>query len=503
MVALILPAMIATGQASELRVGFSSEPLALDPGRHRNRETETILRNMHDGLVTRKDGINIVPQLAKSWRIVDPLTYEFVLHDEIYFHNGKKMHANDVKFTFDRLIRTGAIAGKTSPRKNLLGPLKEVRVVDERRIHFILDEPWPPFLYMLPFQQVVCRDSFLENDDERMAFQVNGTGPFRFVEWRKGDSVIMERFDRYYGGSHYIPPVASACVDRLIFKIIPYTESRVAGLLAGDVDIINEVPYHAVRVIERTPGVRIVRVNGTRSFFIALNNQGSHFQDIRLRKAVAHAIDKTAVIDSVLGGNATPVNGILSSDTFVKSKHLVEYAFDTKKTRNLMIEAGYPEGIDVTLDVEPMYADLADVIARQLIRAGIRTKIHTEDPSVLKTKWRNMGKQKKGDMWLTSWGNSSLDPVGIFPPTHMTGARGNAAGYSNPRVDLLLEKAGLELMPESRAELYAKAEHIVNRDLPYIYLWIPQDIYGISERVKGWKPGPDSRINLHDVCVEE
>ncbi len=104
-------------------------------------------------------------------------------------------------------------------------------------------------------------------------------------------------------------------------------------------------------------------------------------------------------------------------------------------------------------------------------------------------------------MYFTSWGNGSLDPQGIFVPTHVTNARGNSAGYSNAEVDSLLEEAATEVDREKRASMYQEAEAIVNAEVPYVYLWVPQDIYGVSKRVSGWQPSPDSRINLHDACL--
>ena len=106
-------------------------------------------------------------------------------------------------------------------------------------------------------------------------------------------------------------------------------------------------------------------------------------------------------------------------------------------------------------------------------------------------------------MWLKSWGNASLDPAGIFDPTHRTGGRGNTAGYSNPSLDALLSAAEAELNPSRRADLYRRAESIANRELPYIYLWVPKDIYGVSNRVSGFAAAPDGRLNLQDVCIEK
>jgi len=494
--------MVTVGQASELRVGVSADALTMDPGNHRSRKTETIIRNMYDGLLTRDAAMRVVPQLAESWEMIDSRTYECRLRKGIRFHDNTPLTAEDVQFTFERLIKPGAVAGQTSPRKNLLGPLQAVQVLDPYTIRFVLKNPWPQFSAMLPFQQVVSRKFVQDVGTQGLRTLENGAGPFFLKEWRKGDSIIMERFENYYGGAAEIPPVGKTCVDRVVFKIIPNPESRVAGLLAGDVDLISEVPPHSVHIIHRTPGIKVVRTHGTRSFFLALNIQKKPFSDIRIRKAVAHAVDRRAIIQSLLQGNATPINGILSPDTLGKNRTLREYAFDPGKTRALLAEAGYPEGIDVTLDVETVFRGLADEIARQLIQSGIRTKVQAGDSDALKKKWRTLGKPKTGDFWLTSWGNASLDPVGIFVPTHRTSDRGNSSGYANPKLDKLLDAAGTEPDQEKRAAMYAKAETIINSDLPCVYLWVPKDLYGVSERITGWQPSPDGRINLHDACVK-
>lgn len=497
--ALALPA--ATAGASELRVGFTLDALTLDPANHRKRETQTIIRNMHDGLLTRNSDMEVVPELAESWTQVSPTVYEFTLRSGVTFHDGTPMTAADVVFTFERLFVEGAMDGQTSPRKSLLGPLEKVERVDERTVRFHLAEPWPILPAMLPFQEVVSK-AFVESvGTDGMATQVNGTGPFRLVDWRRGDSVIMERYDGYYGGASAIEPVGPACVDRVIFKVIPESASRVAALLAGDVHIINELPTHSVGQVRANPNTDVLAVNGTRSFFIALNNQGEIFDDSRVRQAAMHALDKQLLIDKILDGNATPLNGILSPDAFGHNAGLAAHGYDPEKARALLAEAGYPDGVDVTLDTEGAFKDIAEAVASLLTQAGIRTQVVVGEGSQLTTKWRTRGEAKSGDMWFTSWGNGSLDPVGIFVPTHRTNDRGNSAGYANPELDRILDEAGAESDRAKRAELYSAAEAIVNRDLPYLYLWVPQDLYGVSTRLSGWRPSADSRINLHDACL--
>ncbi|MFZ2099655.1 MAG: ABC transporter substrate-binding protein, partial [Oricola sp.] len=246
----------------------------------------------------------------------------------------------------------------------------------------------------------------------------------------------------------------------------------------------------------------VMTVNGTRSFFIAMNMDGEYFKDIKVREAAAHAIDKDLIIDKILGGNAARIEGILSPDAFGSNPNLPKYAYDPEMSKKLLAEAGYPDGIDVTMDVEGAFKDTAEAVASLLTKGGIRTTVTVGEGAQLSDKWRTKGGPKSGDMYFTSWGNGSLDPFDIFTPTHRTNDRGNSAGYANPELDKILDEAAVELDTAKRAAMYNKAEEMVNHDLPYVYLWVPQDIYGVSKRLKGWKPSADSRINLHDACVD-
>lgn len=500
--AVALTAAMPAAQAADLIVGFTLDADTLDPANHRKRETETVIRNLYDGLLTRDPDMKVVPEIAESLTQVSPTVYDFKIRSGITFHDGSPLTVEDVKFTLDRITVEGAMGdGQTSPRQGLMGPVESVEIVGDDTVRINLKEPWPILPAMLPNQQIVSK-AFVESvGSEGLATQVNGSGPFRLAEWRKGDSIIMERFEGYYGGATDIAPVGAACVDRVIFKVIPETASRVAALLAGDVHIINELPPFSVEQVRSNPNTDVMTVNGTRSFFIAMNNQGEIFDDVKVRQAVAHALDKDLIIDRILGGNAARIEGILSPDAFGASE-LPRYDYDPEKARALLAEAGFPDGIDVTMDAEGAFKDTAEAVASMLTNAGIRTTVVVGESAQLTEKWRTQGKPKTGDMYFSSWGNGSLDPFDIFNPTHRTDDRGNSAGYANPDLDALLDAAAVELDAETRAGMYAEAERIINADVPYAYLWVPQDIYGVSKRVSGWRPSADSRINLHDACLD-
>ncbi len=500
--AMAIGPVVPAAHASDLVVGFTLDADTLDPANHRKRETETIIRNLYDGLLTRDANMVVVPEIAESMTQVSPTVYDFKIRSGILFHDGTPMTAEDVKFSLDRVTVEGAMGnGQTSPRQSLMGPVASVEVVDGDTVRITLKEPWPILPAMLPNQQIVSK-AFVERvGSEGISTEENGTGPFRLVEWRKGESIIMERFTEYYGGATDIPPVGPACVDRVIFKFIPESASRVAALLAGDVQIINELPAFSVAQVNANAGTHVMTVNGTRSFFVAMNLEGEYFDDPLVRQAAAHAIDKNLLIDKILGGNAASIDGILSPDAFGASD-LPVYGYDPEMAKKLLADAGFPNGIDIVMDTEGAFKDTAEAIASLLTKVGIRTTVAVGESAQLTAKWRLQGKEPKtGDMYFSSWGNGSLDPFDIFTPTHRTNDRGNSAGYSNPAVDALLDAAATELDVEKRAGMYREAELIINADLPYLYLWVPQDIYGVSDRLSGWQPSADSRINLHDACL--
>ncbi|MCC7425352.1 MAG: ABC transporter substrate-binding protein [Alphaproteobacteria bacterium] len=498
-VAMVAPAM---AQTREVRVGFTQDALTLDPANARNRETETIIRNMADGLVTRDANMRVVPEIAESLRMIDPLTWEASIRRGIRFHSGDELDAHDVKLTLDRITKPNAMGGQTSPRQSLLSPLRDTEVVDSHRVRLHLRAPWPILPVMLPFQQMVNR-RHVERAGANIATQLDGTGPFRLVEWRRGDRIVMERFAGYYGGSPDIPPVGPAQVDRVIFRVMPDNSARVAALLAGEVDIINELPASAMRRVEQNQGTQVARVNGTRTFFVAFNTAKPPFNDVRVRRALNHAVNRQLIIDRVLLGTAVPLNGAMSPDSPYFNASLPEYRYDPDLARRLLAEAGHPNGIDLVIDVIGAFREQAEAVAQMMQRAGVRARVQVWEGAVLAPMWLNAERRRERDMYFSSWGNATLDPSDLMVPTLRTGARGNSSGFSNAEVDRLLDAAETEVDDAKRREMYNRAQVIVNQEAPWIFLWLPQDLYGVSRRITGWRPQSDSRINLHDVRLAQ
>jgi peptide/nickel transport system substrate-binding protein len=487
----------AQARTREIRVGMSQDVLTLDPTNHRNLFTERVLRNIYDGLLTRDAGMRVQPEIAESFRQIDPLTYEFRIRNGIKFHSGAELTAADVVYTFDRVSKDGGMAGQTSPRKSLLGPLKETVAIDANTVRMVLSEPWPILPAMIPFQNVVNRRHIERVGQEGFQTQPDGAGPFKLAEWRRGEAVILERFAEYYGGAPDIPPAGPARIDRAVFRVIPENASRIAALLTGEVDVITELPPSQLAQVAASTTARMAKVRGTRTFFIAMNLAKPPFNDVRVRRALNHAVDKALIINRVMNGSATPLRGVMSPDSWTFNADLPEYAYDLQLARRLLAEAGVAQGTEMVIDAIGAQREEAEAVASLMSRTGLRVRVQVWEGAVATPMWTNAERRRERDMYFFSWGNASLDPSDIMVPTLRTGARGNAAGYSNPEVDRLLDAAETETDQSKRREMYLRAQRIVTDDAPWVFLYLPEDIYGVSRRIDGWQPQPDGRINLH------
>jgi peptide/nickel transport system substrate-binding protein len=323
-------------------VGMKADKIiTLDPAMYRDRSTETVLRNMFDGLVTRTWDGKVVPEIAESWTISSDNTYIFKLRKDVKFHNGATLDADDVVFTFERVLKDGAIAGQSSPRKGLLGPLETVEKIDEYTVKFTLANPFPIFPQALVHFQIVPKDYIKKVGDNEFAAKPIGAGPFKFKEGRLDDQIVMERFDAYYGGSREIPPVGPAPAKRAIFRMMPEATVRVAALKAGEVHIIQQLPPDLAKTLSVDKNIQVKSVDGTRVCCVELNCQKPPFDDVRVRRAMNYAVDWDAILKSIYGGNGVRLACAFLPSGFGFDPGLLPYPYDPEKAKALLREAGY------------------------------------------------------------------------------------------------------------------------------------------------------------------
>lgn len=327
--------------ADSLVVGMRVDRLqSLDPANYRDRDTETVIRNIYDGLVTRTPTGEIVPELAESWEQPDPTTYIFKLKQGVKFHDGTEMTADDVVFTFERIMAPDGIDGQQSPRLGLLGPIKSVEKLSDYEVKFTLEHPFPTWLQLLPHTQIVSK-AHVERMGSSQALSENpmGTGPFKFVRGQVDSEIVLERFDDYYGGSDALPPVGPPKLKTVTFRMIPEPSTRVAALKAGEVHIIQEVPIDQIPLLEADSNVKVLTTQGTRLYMIELNNQV--LTDARVRRALNHAIDWDTILREIYGGRAHRVATAMLPSGFGYDASLEPLKYDPQLAKQLLQEAGY------------------------------------------------------------------------------------------------------------------------------------------------------------------
>ena len=479
-----------------IRVALDADVETLDPAMHRSRTVEAVVQNICDGLLTRDPTMRYVPQLATSWTVEDETRWVLKLRQGVTFHNGDPFTAEDVKFTLDRII--GAVPGlPLSPRKDLLGPVAGVEIVDPYTVAILTDAPYPILDKKLVFQEIVPKRYFENVGPEAFARSPVGTGPFRFVEWQPGERIVLERFEGYYGGSSEIPPVGPARVEGVIFRPLEEVTTRLASLEVGNVDVIQNVPPDQAGRVEGMPNARLASTQGTRTHFVGLNCARRPFSDVRVRQALRWAIDPKPLIEHFLMGRARALPGVLVPMAFAFDTSLPQPRRDRARAQSLLRRADYPDGLSVTLDCEAGDKRIAEAIAGGMRGSGFRVEVRVWKKDNLLHQLR----RRERDMFLTSWGNASLDPSGILPVLFRSDGYSNFFGYRNPRLDRLLEEADRSMDPELRREKYLQAQRILHADAPTCLHFAVEELYGVARAVRDFHPRPDGMLPMHDVSL--
>ena len=327
------PASVRGGDT--IIVGMRNDSIApLDPGISPT-DREAVLRNIYDGLVGHTPDGKVAPQLATSWRKVGPAVYDFTLRPGVKFHNGDPVTADDVVFTFQRVLTPGAISGVSSTRKDLLGPILRVQKLDESRVRFVYSASFPEALVLqsLVHFQIVPQKYVQQVGEAGFIAKPVGAGAFRFVRGALNSEIVLERFDGYWAGP--------AKLQRVIFRMMPEPSSRIAALLSGEVQVIQEVPPDLIDRLRGSPNSQVKTAEGTRSYEIEFNTRAEPFTDPRLRQALNYAINWDPILRDIYHGYAKRLSTAFLPSGFGYDPSLRPYPYDPARARELLKEAGY------------------------------------------------------------------------------------------------------------------------------------------------------------------
>ena len=480
-------AFVATAVAAQAKdditIAMQLEPPHLDPTSAAAQAIDAVLyTNVFEGLTRFMGDGSVVPGLAESWEISDDGTvYTFTLRDGVTFHDGTAMDAEDVKFSLDR----ARAEDSTNAQKGLFAGITDVEVVDPRTVKVTLDGPNGNFLFNMAWgDAVIVAPESIDNIKQ----QPVGTGAYTFGEWVQGDRITLTRNDDYWGDA---PAIATAT-----FKFISDPTAAFAAVMAEDVDVFTGFPApENLPQFEADPRFRVLVGSTEGETILSTNNKQPPFDNPKVRQAVAHAIDRQAIIDGAMFGYGTPIGTHFAPHNPAYVDLTGQSAYDPDKARALLEEAGFADGFETTLHLPPpSYARRGgEIIAAQLAEVGIEAEI-------INVEWAQ---------WLESVFNGKSFGLTIVSHTEPMdiGIYANPDyyfQYDNPEFQALMETLNKTTDPAKRDALMGDAQKIIADDAVNGYLFQLAALTVAKAGVQGlWTNAPTAATDLTQVSWSE
>jgi peptide/nickel transport system substrate-binding protein len=480
------PAAAGAQAPGELRVALPWTPENLDPTMNLSSIRAKVGVSMFDSLVGRDAENRIVPQLAESWKALDDLTLQLRLRRGVVFHDGEPFNAEAVRFTFDRVLDPN----QKSPNRANIGEVARVDVVDDYTVNLVLRQPYAPLLNRLVDFPMVPPKYTAEKGNQGLALRPVGTGPFRFVELVKDDRLVVEAFDRHWRGAPR--------VRRIVYKPIPEPFTRAAALRNHEVDLIDTLPPNLASELERVGGIRVQRVPSTWIIYLGLNAFRKPLSDVRVRQALNYATDVEALVKSVLDGNGRRMDSPFTPQMFGFDPSVKGYQPDAVRARRLLAEAGYPDGLEITLEAPAgRYQgdkEIAEALGGQWQKAGFRPRVQVAEWGAYFKRY--LGKQFQ-DAYLLGLGGPMQDGDELY---NLVSSKGRGLYYKNEKIDALFDAGRSTMDPARRKKIYADLARAMVEDATWVFLMQQVDIYATRDRVT-WTPRADQWLLLHEATL--
>ena len=483
---MLLPSAAGAQSQGELRVAIPWTPENLDPTMNLSSIRAMVGVSMFDSLVGRDAQNRIVPQLAESWRLVDDTTWQLKLRRGVVFHDGEPFNAEAVRFTFHRVLDPE----QKSPNRANIAEVVRVDVLDDYTVNLVTRQPYAPFVNRLLDFPILPPKYTAEKGNAGMALRPVGTGPYRFVELVKDDRLVVEAFDRHWRGAPKI--------RRIVYKPIPEPFTRAAALRNSEVDLITTIPPNLASELDRVGGIRVQRVPSTWIIYLGLNALKKPLADVRVRQALNYATDVDAIIKNVLDGNGHRLEGPLTPQMFGYDASVKGYAPDPARARKLLTEAGYPDGVEVTLESPAgRYQgdkEIAEALGGQWQKAGFKPKVQVAEWGAYFKRY--LGKQFQ-DAYLLGLGGPMQDADELY---NLVSSKGRGLYYKNERVDGLFDLGRATMDAAKRRQIYRDLARAMIEDATWVFLLQQVDIYASRDRLT-WTPRPDQWMPLHEATL--
>ncbi len=488
-VALLFPMLSCSSKADPkmLVMVIENSPTNLDPRVGLDAQSERIDELLFDDLCTRDEHLNVQPGLAETWENPDPLTYIFHLHRGVKFHDGRALSARDVKWTFDSLLQGKIRSTKASAYR----PVDHIDAPDDATVVFHLKQPCSTLLWNVSDGAVGIVPY---GSGEEISQHPIGSGPFRFVSAEPDKEVVIERNDEYWG--------AKAKLQRVRFAVTPDINTRALELRKGSADIaVSSLTGDMVLTLEREPDLEVLHAPGTVLGYLAFNTRDPVLKDVRVRQAMAYAIDRTTIIHYLLRDFARPAYSLLPPESWAYNDDVPHYDYNPEHARQLLDQAGYRvvNGVRFRLAMKTSTDEsprlIAAVLQQQLRDVGIALDIRTFEFATFLSDIMRGNYQMHTLRWVG--GNEDPDMFEyVFHSAKFSPQGGNRTFYANPRLDALIDQARGEADQNVRKQVYLEVQRILAEDLPYINLWYYENVMVHNKRVRNLTLNPPGNYDF-------
>ena len=471
----------------------------LDPGSWDPDDTflvawSNVATNIFDGLTYRGPDMKLVPGLAESWEELDEgKRLRFKLRSGVTFQDGEEFNAAAVKYTFDRLLGE---AGKASPQRANYEVIDHVEIIDDLTVDFFLKRPDPVMLTKLAgYGGMIVPPKYIEEKgDEYFNTHPIGTGAFKVVDYQPKVSVTLEANPNYWRGAPKL--------DKLVYRFIDEPATQVAELQAGRVDVVVDVPFAMIPVVEGDADLAISSTAGSNVQSLFFNTKTGITTDINVRKALIMAVDRDTIVKQLLPNAAEPIASFQSALSFGHDPALKALPYDPVKAKELLDAAEIPAGSSLQIDVvgsDPTFGEVAQAVASYLQAVGITVTLKPYETSVFYNDIIPNG--KTGAMYQMGWGGWTFDFDNTAYLIYHTGEFYNPYNSSD-ELNTLLESQRPMTDKVEREKILKQIAQYVSDQAWEMDLYNPKAVYGISKRLKGFVPPPDGRMLLNEVSVE-
>ncbi len=472
--------VVHAGAADEDRLvlALEQDQRNMDPHMHFQRIGILMNINMYDSLLHKKaPKLEYEPSLATEWTSLDDVTWEFKLRKGVKWHNGDGFNAEDVKFSIERVLNPQ----QKSPQYGNIRAIKEVKILDDHTIHIITDKPFPLLLERMVFFPIVPAQYIRKVGEQAFAETAPvGTGPYKFVEWKRDQYLKMERFEEHWRGP--------APIKSFIIRVIPENATQIAELKTGGVDMVRSLPPDLMPELKANPNTYVTTAPILRTHWVELDMRVPPFDNKLVRQAANYAIDRQAIIEKLMEGLGHAVPTVINPMAFGYDPTVEGYPYDPKKAKELLKQAGYANGVDITLHIGTTYTwgrQLAEAITEMLTEVGFRANLKIWDPGPTFDKFfQGEGKATHG--LIGSWGYySTFDADAILHPLYHTEPGGWIGKWYTrvPGLDQLIDEARSTVDKHRRVETYTKIQRLIKEEAPSIFLYHQYDMLGVNKRV--------------------